>query len=190
MDADALDLLMRAERCDDARRHRGGERRTRRMPRGLPLPVQHHAGRDMPCGCRRPTTPAAWPCGRRTSASTSSTRRDRELAEIFGTLTGDNTDKFARCAHHEGPHGVPLLDACADRMVVRQNRLPRRGQRPHLLRDRTRARHGGRRRSNHSGSATSWISNPVIPPRTIPDGTAAVPSHDLERIAHPGRLPG
>jgi flavin reductase (DIM6/NTAB) family NADH-FMN oxidoreductase RutF len=47
-------------------------------------------------------------------------RADRELAEVFGTLTGDDTDKFARCAHRDGPHGVPLLDACADRMVVRR----------------------------------------------------------------------
>src|SRR4051812_34244438 len=35
-----------------------------------------------------------------------------ELAELFGSQTGDEIDKFARCAWHEGPAGVPLLDDC------------------------------------------------------------------------------
>jgi flavin reductase (DIM6/NTAB) family NADH-FMN oxidoreductase RutF len=35
-----------------------------------------------------------------------------ELAELFGGETGDDTDKFARAAWHDGPGGVPLLDAC------------------------------------------------------------------------------
>lgn len=34
------------------------------------------------------------------------------LAERFGTLTGDTTDKFAGLAVRDGPGGVPLLDAC------------------------------------------------------------------------------
>jgi flavin reductase (DIM6/NTAB) family NADH-FMN oxidoreductase RutF len=34
------------------------------------------------------------------------------LAELFGSLTGDEVDKFARCAWHEGPAGTPLLDEC------------------------------------------------------------------------------
>src|SRR3954470_6310600 len=42
-----------------------------------------------------------------------------ELAELFGGETGDDVDKFARCAWHEGPEGVPLLDACANRFVGR-----------------------------------------------------------------------
>jgi flavin reductase (DIM6/NTAB) family NADH-FMN oxidoreductase RutF len=33
-----------------------------------------------------------------------------ELAELFGSETGDRVDKFARCAWHEGPDGVPILD--------------------------------------------------------------------------------
>jgi flavin reductase (DIM6/NTAB) family NADH-FMN oxidoreductase RutF len=33
-----------------------------------------------------------------------------ELAELFGSQTGDRVDKFARCAWHEGPDGVPILD--------------------------------------------------------------------------------
>jgi flavin reductase (DIM6/NTAB) family NADH-FMN oxidoreductase RutF len=34
------------------------------------------------------------------------------LAELFGGETGDDVDKFARAAWHEGPEGVPILDAC------------------------------------------------------------------------------
>jgi flavin reductase (DIM6/NTAB) family NADH-FMN oxidoreductase RutF len=45
---------------------------------------------------------------------------DREpLAELFGGVTGDDVDKFARCAWHEGAHGVPLLDDCSNRFVGR-----------------------------------------------------------------------
>jgi flavin reductase (DIM6/NTAB) family NADH-FMN oxidoreductase RutF len=35
-----------------------------------------------------------------------------ELAELFGGETGDEVDKFARCAWHDGPEGVPVLDDC------------------------------------------------------------------------------
>lgn len=35
---------------------------------------------------------------------------DRGLAELFGVETGDEIDKFSRCAWTEGPGGVPLLD--------------------------------------------------------------------------------
>jgi flavin reductase (DIM6/NTAB) family NADH-FMN oxidoreductase RutF len=33
-----------------------------------------------------------------------------DLAELFGSETGDEIDKFARCAWHEGPAGLPILD--------------------------------------------------------------------------------
>ena len=33
-----------------------------------------------------------------------------DIAELFGSETGDEVDKFARCAWHEGPGGVPILD--------------------------------------------------------------------------------
>jgi flavin reductase (DIM6/NTAB) family NADH-FMN oxidoreductase RutF len=36
--------------------------------------------------------------------------RERQLAELFGGETGDETDKFEFCTWHEGPCGVPLLD--------------------------------------------------------------------------------
>jgi flavin reductase (DIM6/NTAB) family NADH-FMN oxidoreductase RutF len=41
------------------------------------------------------------------------------LAELFGGETGDDFDKFARCAWREGPGGVPLLDECPNRFVGR-----------------------------------------------------------------------
>jgi flavin reductase (DIM6/NTAB) family NADH-FMN oxidoreductase RutF len=40
-------------------------------------------------------------------------RQHRELARLFGSETGDRTDKFARCAWHSGPHGLPILDDAA-----------------------------------------------------------------------------
>jgi flavin reductase (DIM6/NTAB) family NADH-FMN oxidoreductase RutF len=41
------------------------------------------------------------------------------LAELFGGETGDDVDKFAGVAWHDGPHGVPLLDDCRNRFVGR-----------------------------------------------------------------------
>lgn len=35
---------------------------------------------------------------------------DMALASVFGEETGDEVDKFARCAWHEGPAGLPILD--------------------------------------------------------------------------------
>jgi flavin reductase (DIM6/NTAB) family NADH-FMN oxidoreductase RutF len=35
-----------------------------------------------------------------------------DLAELFGTETGDDVDKFARCDWHEGPGGAPVLERC------------------------------------------------------------------------------
>jgi flavin reductase (DIM6/NTAB) family NADH-FMN oxidoreductase RutF len=35
-----------------------------------------------------------------------------ELAELFGSETGDDVDKFSRCAWHPGPGDTPILDDC------------------------------------------------------------------------------
>lgn len=35
-----------------------------------------------------------------------------DLAELFGGETGDEIDKFARCAWHDGPEGLAILDRC------------------------------------------------------------------------------
>ena len=43
----------------------------------------------------------------------------RELAELFGTTTGDEADKFERCGWSTGPGGVPVLDACPSWVVGR-----------------------------------------------------------------------
>jgi flavin reductase (DIM6/NTAB) family NADH-FMN oxidoreductase RutF len=48
---------------------------------------------------------------------------DVALAELFGTVSGDDVDKFGRCRWHEGPDGVPLLDGCADVVVGRKAAL-------------------------------------------------------------------
>jgi flavin reductase (DIM6/NTAB) family NADH-FMN oxidoreductase RutF len=40
------------------------------------------------------------------------TPRNRDLAELFGSVTGYREDKFRRCAWKPGPGGVPLLTDC------------------------------------------------------------------------------
>jgi flavin reductase (DIM6/NTAB) family NADH-FMN oxidoreductase RutF len=48
------------------------------------------------------------------------TEDDFDLAEQFGTLTGEDTDKFSGLALHEGPDGVPLLEQCGNRILLRR----------------------------------------------------------------------
>jgi flavin reductase (DIM6/NTAB) family NADH-FMN oxidoreductase RutF len=48
------------------------------------------------------------------------TRDDGELAELFGTRTGDDLDKFDGLGVEEGPNGVPLLLDCPHRLLVRR----------------------------------------------------------------------
>lgn len=56
------------------------------------------------------------------------------LAELFGEETGDDTDKFARCAWRPGPDGVPVLADCARYIVGRVlERLPFGDHTGHLL---------------------------------------------------------
>lgn len=45
---------------------------------------------------------------------------DLELATKFGTVSGDDHDKFEDVAWSPGPGGVPLLDACPNRVVGRK----------------------------------------------------------------------
>jgi flavin reductase (DIM6/NTAB) family NADH-FMN oxidoreductase RutF len=40
------------------------------------------------------------------------TEDDDDLAHLFGEETGDEIDKFSRCAWHEGPEGQPILEGC------------------------------------------------------------------------------
>ena len=39
-------------------------------------------------------------------------RSQAPLAELFGGQTGDEIDKFTRCAWHSGPRGLPILAGC------------------------------------------------------------------------------
>lgn len=48
------------------------------------------------------------------------TAQDQELARVFGTLSGDDVDKFELVASSAGPHGVPVLDDCPNRVVVQR----------------------------------------------------------------------
>jgi flavin reductase (DIM6/NTAB) family NADH-FMN oxidoreductase RutF len=41
------------------------------------------------------------------------------LAELFGTETGDDIDKFSRCRWHPGPLGIPIIDECGQWFVGR-----------------------------------------------------------------------
>jgi flavin reductase (DIM6/NTAB) family NADH-FMN oxidoreductase RutF len=45
---------------------------------------------------------------------------EREIAELFGGMSGDYDDKFEHCQWHSGLDGVPLLDACAIRVTARR----------------------------------------------------------------------
>ena len=47
-------------------------------------------------------------------------QRDRELAEHFGSETGDEVDKFAGVGWEPGPDGVPVLADCPNHIVVRR----------------------------------------------------------------------
>ncbi len=38
-------------------------------------------------------------------------RTELPVAELFGGQTGDTVDKFAQCRWHDGPAGMPILDA-------------------------------------------------------------------------------
>ena len=51
------------------------------------------------------------------------TADDLELAERFGTLTGDRDDKFAGLRTETGPGGVPVLVDLPHRLVVRRTSL-------------------------------------------------------------------
>ena len=42
-----------------------------------------------------------------------------DLAQLFGSFTGDDIDKFARCEWQEGPEGVPVLGGCPNWFVGR-----------------------------------------------------------------------
>jgi len=52
---------------------------------------------------------------------------DLETARLFGTTSGDDVDKFSRCAWTPGPGGVPVLDACPSHFLARRVTLLEEG---------------------------------------------------------------
>jgi flavin reductase (DIM6/NTAB) family NADH-FMN oxidoreductase RutF len=42
-----------------------------------------------------------------------------DIAELFGSRTGDDTDKFERCEWTPGPGGTPILAACRNWFAAR-----------------------------------------------------------------------
>ncbi len=48
------------------------------------------------------------------------TEDDVDLAEQFGTLTGEDVDKFSGVATQDGPDGLPLVERLPNRMTVRR----------------------------------------------------------------------
>jgi flavin reductase (DIM6/NTAB) family NADH-FMN oxidoreductase RutF len=64
------------------------------------------------------------------------------LAELFGSETSDDVDKFAHCRWHSGPDGLPILDDCPRWFAGRiLERLPCGDHIAHLL-EVTVAEHG------------------------------------------------
>lgn len=51
------------------------------------------------------------------------TQDDFEVAEHFGTLTGEDVDKFEGLDVQAGPDGVPLLESCPNRLTLRRTVL-------------------------------------------------------------------
>jgi flavin reductase (DIM6/NTAB) family NADH-FMN oxidoreductase RutF len=49
----------------------------------------------------------------------------RELAELFGGETGDEVDKFERCAWSDGPFGIPVLEDAPGWFAARFSRCKR-----------------------------------------------------------------
>jgi flavin reductase (DIM6/NTAB) family NADH-FMN oxidoreductase RutF len=43
----------------------------------------------------------------------------KDVAELFGSETGDEVDKFERCDWHEGPAGVPIVEGLPNWFVGR-----------------------------------------------------------------------
>ena len=51
------------------------------------------------------------------------TADDLQIAELFGTQTGDDVDKFEQVESEDGPGGVPMLLSCPTRIAVRRTSL-------------------------------------------------------------------
>jgi flavin reductase (DIM6/NTAB) family NADH-FMN oxidoreductase RutF len=68
------------------------------------------------------------------------------LAELFGGETGDEVDKFARTAWHDGPEGMPILDECENWFVGRVVSRHDAGDHEAYLLEPVAVQHGSRER--------------------------------------------
>ena len=50
-------------------------------------------------------------------------RDDHDLAELFGTKSGDDVDKFTECSFEPTDDGPPVLSRCPNRMLLRRTAL-------------------------------------------------------------------
>ena len=78
---------------------------------GFATQTSVHPGRFLACLSRRNRTHGL---ARRTDAlAVHLLPRERtDLAQLFGGETGDEVDKFERCAWRAGPGGLPILAGC------------------------------------------------------------------------------
>lgn len=54
------------------------------------------------------------------------------MVENWGSFTGDEIDKFADVAWEAGPHGLPMLTSCPDRMLLERVELIDVGEADHV----------------------------------------------------------
>jgi flavin reductase (DIM6/NTAB) family NADH-FMN oxidoreductase RutF len=98
------------------------------------------------------------------------TAQDFRLAERFGTLSGDDVDKFSGLDVHLDENGVPLLDSCPNRMSLERIAVLDDG-------------------SDHVCVTTRVCSAQArggFEPLRVSNATQLVPGHDSdERAIHP-----
>ncbi len=113
-------------------------------------------------------------------------RRHLDVVELFGSETGDETDKFARCSWHAGPEQMPILDDAAAWFVGKiVDRVTLGDHVGHLL-----APVDGRRAAGPDGlgvlRATSTTSSRATRPEAcLRHGWASSPTSPNSRLATP-----
>ena len=92
-----------------------------------------------------------------------------DLAERFGTLTGDDVDKFEGVSSTVGEGDVPLLDDVPNRLQLPPHRSARRGLRPRL----------------HHGSPIAAETSGSFRPLRLSAATHLVPGHENQERHNP-----
>ena len=92
---------------------------------------------------------------------------DRDLAELFGTVSGDEVDKFALVEAEVGAEGVPVLAACPHRLVARKRVvLDEGGDHVCVVTEPVESRPPGRSRPSGCRRSRTWT--PGTTPPTVP----------------------